>query len=95
MIAIVKELRADPSRTVIAEAINVITQKFPRDANVAASLALILSKSGSTFSKRASDSADVASTGGPTSLSTLPAIFTGGGFAGREVGSSRATSWWN
>jgi pyrimidine-nucleoside phosphorylase len=71
VIALLDELKAGDSRAVIARTIKEIDRRFPRNVEVAASLARILADSGKKFSSHRSDSADVASTGGPASLSTL------------------------
>lgn len=71
MIPLVNRLKVDHSPAVITRAVKLIHREFPQDVEVAKSLATILAESGNQFSKSNSDSADVASTGGPTSLSTL------------------------
>lgn len=64
-------LRRDPSDGAIRAAIATIASRFPKDAAVAAELASILAASGELLSFNNSIVADVASTGGPSSLSTL------------------------
>ena len=62
------------SNSTDAELLDVITRikgRYPREPAVAADLARSVASSGAQISARASFSADVASTGGPTSLSTL------------------------
>ncbi len=61
----------NPSDDDIRAAIATIASQFPRDAAVAAELASILAASGARLSLDGSVVADVASTGGPASLSTL------------------------
>jgi thymidine phosphorylase len=48
-----------------------VKDSAPRDAGLAADLAAVLAGSGRTFKPRSETTADVASTGGPSSLSTL------------------------
>jgi thymidine phosphorylase len=55
----------------IAEFVTTLARRYPADIAIAADLALKIASSGKPFGLRASPSADVASTGGPTSLSTL------------------------
>ena len=65
------KLRHDPSDDAIAEAVKTIAAKYPRDVGIAVSLAWVLAQSGKILSFTDPVVADVASTGGPTSLSTL------------------------
>lgn len=64
-------LRRNPSDDVIREAIATVASQFPRNTAVAAELATILAASGERLSAGGAVVADVASTGGPASLSTL------------------------
>lgn len=64
-------LRRNPSDDDIRAAIATVASQFPRDAAVAAELATILAASGERLSVDGAVVADVASTGGPASLSTL------------------------
>lgn len=64
-------LRRDPSDDDIRAAIATIASEFPRDVTVAAELATILAASGERLPLDGAIVADVASTGGPASLSTL------------------------
>lgn len=64
-------LRQDPSDDDIRAAIATIASRFPNDAVVAAELATILAASGECLSLGGGIVADVASTGGPASLTTL------------------------
>lgn len=59
------------SDTEIAGFLSDVAQNNPRDAELAAKLAVVLAESGSKFRRQNADTADVASTGGPSSLSTL------------------------
>lgn len=61
----------DPSDDDIRTAIAIIAARFPNDGAVAAELATILAASGECITVDGAVSADVASTGGPASLSTL------------------------
>lgn len=61
----------DSSDAEIADFLSDVAQLAPRDAEVAAKLAVVLAESGSRFRRPNADTADVASTGGPSSLSTL------------------------
>lgn len=64
-------LRQSPSDDDIRVAIATIASQFPSDAFVSAELASILAASGECLSAEGTVVADVASTGGPASLSTL------------------------
>lgn len=64
-------LRQKPSDDDICSAISIVASQFPSDAAVAAELATILAASGERLSIDGAVVADVASTGGPASLSTL------------------------
>jgi len=81
-------LRGSPSEDDICTAIDAIKLRFANDAGMAAELARILAASGSTLSVRADVVADVASTGGPTSLSTLisPLYLRAGGAVVPKLG---------
>lgn len=62
--------------------------EHPRDARLAAELAVVLARSGHWFVPDAGDTADVASTGGPSSLSTLicPLILRSAGLSVPKLG---------
>lgn len=64
-------LRRNPSDDDIRDTITNISSEWPRDAAVASELAAILAASGERLSIQGAVVADVASTGGPASLSTL------------------------
>jgi pyrimidine-nucleoside phosphorylase len=64
-------LLRNPTDDDIRSAIATVASQFPRDAAVAAELATILATSGERLSVGGAIVADVASTGGPASLSTL------------------------
>ena len=64
-------LLRNPSDDDIRSAIATVASQFPSDAAVAADLATILAASGERLSVDGAVVADVASTGGPASLSTL------------------------
>jgi pyrimidine-nucleoside phosphorylase len=61
----------NPSDDDIRTVITTVASQFPRDATVAAELATLLAASGERLSVHGAVVADVASTGGPASLSTL------------------------
>jgi len=70
------KLRNNPSDDDIVDAVRIIADKYPRDAGIAEKLAWIIAESGKILSFDDPIVADVASTGGPTSLSTLlPQLF--------------------
>ena len=64
-------LRDEPSEDDILRVIDTVRTKYPTDAEVAAHLARILAESGKFINTSAKIVADVASTGGPSSLSTI------------------------
>jgi thymidine phosphorylase len=65
------DIHIDSTDAEIASCILDIKARMPSDAQVAAHLARILAASGDQIQSKSSFSADVASTGGPSSLSTL------------------------
>lgn len=64
-------LQDAPSDEAISKVVEIIRQKYAEDADIAASLAKILAASGVSLSPPSNFVADIASTGGPSSLSTL------------------------
>lgn len=68
--SIVNQLKDDPSEVAIQSVIELFKTKYPSDPEAAAALANVLAASGKILAQ-ISTAADVASTGGPSSLSTL------------------------
>jgi len=64
-------ITSDASDTDIVAFLAGVARQCPRDARLAAELAHLLADSGTKLPRRAALAADVASTGGPSSLSTL------------------------
>ncbi|MET0118931.1 MAG: hypothetical protein ABW090_16025 [Sedimenticola sp.] len=70
-IRILKSLVGNPSDDVIRYAIETVRSKYPNDPEVAAYIARNLAESGEVLSASGDLVGDVASTGGPSSLSTI------------------------
>lgn len=70
-IPVLASLRNDPSDNAIRSAIKAVRSRHSEDPETAANLASILAASGETIASTDDLVADVASTGGPSSLSTL------------------------
>jgi hypothetical protein len=68
-----QSLTTDSDDGVIEEVVRVIAEHYPCDSAIAAELARCFAASGTCVSSLRNQRADVASTGGPTSLSTLVA----------------------
>lgn len=81
-------ITANASDSQIVRSLIEVKHDAPRDANVAAELARVLADSGENFDPKTPDTADVASTGGPSSLSTLlcPLFLKAAGFVVPKLG---------
>lgn len=68
---VLQRIKQNPTDSELIRAVLEIKDQFPRDAAVAAELAQVMATSGAQISTKGPFSADLASTGGPSSLSTL------------------------